>query len=153
MSNRSIMSLSTRRPMTALTAGACALALGAGLVPAAAPGAVAEQRATVLHADLKPSGDPDGMGDARFVLNKQRRRVCATVTWSNIGTPNAAHIHRRSDGGIVVDLTGSVTGGPKCEKGVSRRLIKKIVNRPGKYYFNVHNAAYPAGAIQGKLHR
>jgi hypothetical protein len=149
----SITSLSTRRPVTALTAGACALALGAGLAPTAAQAAVAEQAATVLLANLRPSGDPDGRGDARIVLRKARKKVCATVTWSNIATPTAAHIHRKTDGGIVVDLSGSVTGGARCETGVSRRLINRIAEHPRRYYFNVHNAPYPAGAIQGTLHR
>jgi len=79
--------------------------------------------------------------------------VCATVTFSKIGKPNVAHIHRKSDGGVVVDLTGSVTGGAKCKTGVPKSLIKKILDHPGRYYFNVHNNTFPAGAIQGTLHR
>jgi len=53
----------------------------------------------------------------------------------------------------VVDLTGSVTGGANCATGVSRPLIRRILEHPRRYYFNVHNDAYPAGAIQGTLHR
>ena len=33
----------------------------------------------------------------------------------------------------------------------SRRLIRRIAERPGRYYVNVHNRAYPAGAVQGTL--
>lgn len=79
--------------------------------------------------------------------------MCADVTYRRIGTPNAAHIHRKSDGGIVVALTGSVTGGAHCARGVSRPLIRRILEHPRRYYFNVHNNAYRAGAIQGTLHR
>jgi hypothetical protein len=85
-------------------------------------------------------------------LNRAKRTVCATATWTNIDTPDAAHIHRRSDGGVVVDLSGSVTGGTKCAT-VPRRTIKQILRKPGRYYFNIHNAAYPAGAIEGRLRR
>ena len=141
-------------------AGAAALSmcLVAGLstatLAAPADGASAEQEAAArLEARLTPSGDPDGSGEATFRLNKAKRRVCATVEWRNIATPDAAHIHRRSDGGVVVDLTGSVTGGPTCARKVPRKLIGRILARPGRYYFNVHNADYPAGAISGRLRR
>ena len=100
---------------------------------------------------IRQSGTPNGSGEAHFTLNKTRGRVCASVEWKNVGKPNAAHIHRGSDGGIVVNLTGSVTGGSHCATGVSKKLIGRILDHPGRYYFNVHNAAYPAGAIQGTL--
>lgn len=133
-----------------LMGSASAAAVGATVETASAQEQVA---ATRLEAHLRPSGDPNGFGEAKFRLSKAQRKVCANVEWHRIGTPNAAHIHRRSDGGIVVDLTGSVTGGPHCATKVPRKLIGKIVAHPGRYYFNVHNARYPAGAIQGKLRR
>lgn len=135
------------------------VALGATLALTAAGAAVptqadqAQRPAAKLEAQLRPSGDPDGSGEAHFTLNKARGRVCATVEWSQIEQPDSAHIHRGSDGGIVVDLGGSVTGGSKCRSGVSKRLIGKILRHPGRYYFNVHNPTYPAGAIQGTLRR
>lgn len=142
---------------------ACAVALSACLVTAtsaatvgvAADSASAQQHVAAkrLEATLRPSGDPNGSGEATFRLSKGQRKVCANVEWQAIGTPDAAHIHRRSDGGVVVDLTGSVTGGSHCATKVPRKVIGKILKRPGKYYFNVHNATYPAGAIQGTLHR
>ena len=54
---------------------------------------------------------------------------------------------------VKIDLTGSVTGGKNCTTGVRKRLIRRILEHPRRYYFNVHNATYPAGAIQGTLHR
>ena len=66
---------------------------------------------------------------------------------------DAAHIHRMSDCGIVVDLTGSVTGGTKCATGVPKATITAILRHPGRYYFNLHNPRYPAGAIRGTLKR
>jgi hypothetical protein len=107
-------------------------------------------RATVLHATLAPSGDADGSGMAMVTLRPVVRRVCATISWSDIDKPTAAHIHRRSDGQVVVDLTGAVTGGAKCST-VSRRLVRRIAEQPGRYYVNVHNRTYPAGAVQGSL--
>ena len=104
-----------------------------------------------LEAQLGPGGDPDGSGEAHFRLIKAQTKVCANVEWSNIATPDAAHIHRKSDGMVVVDLTGSVTGGKHCAHA-SKALITRILDHPRRYYFNVHNATYPAGAIQGTLH-
>ena len=37
--------------------------------------------------------------------------------------------------------------------GVPARTIGRILRHPGRYYFNVHNPAHPAGAIQGGLRR
>jgi len=127
-------------------------ALTAGVAPGAAGTQVAPTR---LETSLQGSsaGDPDGQGKAVFRLFKGKRRVCATVSWSKIASPTAAHIHRRSDGGIVVDLTGSVTGGPRCARKVPRPVIRRIVEHPKRYYFNVHNDSYPSGAIEGTLRR
>lgn len=151
--------MSLERPPVPRRAGAALLSvvLSAGLTSAVAaspPAAGSEQAGyQVLHARLKPSGDPDGAGTARFRLYPAGGKVCARVTWTRIGSPAAAHIHRASDGVVKVDLTGSVTGGKNCATGVPKRLVRRILDRPGRYYFNVHNAAYPAGAIQGTLRR
>lgn len=136
----------------ALAGGLCA----AVLAPSPAAGsAAASDRASyqVLHATLRPGGDPDGTGTARFRLYPMRGKVCARVTWDRIDTPTAAHIHRRSDGMVKVDLTGSVTGGDNCATGVATRLVRRIADHPRRFYFNVHNETYPAGAIQGTLRR
>ena len=105
-----------------------------------------------LEARLRPSGDRNGSGEVHLSLSRARHRVCAQVEWHRIATPDAAHIHRASDGQIAVDLTGSVTGGARCAYGVSGRLIGRLLAHPRSYYFNVHNAAHPSGAIQGTLH-
>lgn len=151
--------MSLERPQVLRRAGAVLLSavLSAGLtsaVVATSPAAGSEQAGyQVLHARLKPSGDPNGAGTARFRLYPARGKVCARVTWTRIGDPTAAHIHRRSDGVVKVDLTGSVTGGKNCATGVAKRLVRRINDHPRRYYFNVHTAAYPAGAIQGVLRR
>ncbi len=138
-------------------AGALSAVLVGGLsttVAATTPAAGSEQAGyQVLTARLRPSGDPDGTGSARFRLYPAAGKVCARVTWDRIGAPNAAHIHRASDGTVKVDLTGSVTDGKNCTTGVPKRLIRRILDSPRRFYFNVHNADYPAGAIQGALRR
>lgn len=150
----SITSTPAARHTTALFLSACLAGTVTGAtMTMTAPAAGSEQQSVkFLEATLRPSGDPDGSGHADFKLYPARGRICATVEWAKIQTPDSAHIHRRSDGNVVVDLSGSVTGGPRCATGVSRRLIGRILDHPRRYYFNVHNATYPAGAIQGRLH-
>lgn len=146
------MSIRTSRTIVAL--GAFALA-AAGMLAGTPTQAAPAHRATVqrLEATLRPSGDPDGSGEAHLTLAKARGRVCANITWQDVATPDSAHIHRASDGSIVVDLGGSVTGGSHCATGVPSRTIAKLLRHPGRFYVNVHNATYPAGAIQGTLRR
>ncbi|HEX2240056.1 MAG TPA: CHRD domain-containing protein, partial [Actinomycetota bacterium] len=96
---------------------------------------------------------------ARIRLRRAERRVCWRLTWENISTPQAAHIHKGKkdeNGDVVVNLfltpqEGSEASG--CEEGVSRRLIRRIKNRPRNFYVNVHTEDFPAGAIRGQLHR
>lgn len=123
-------------------------------VAATSPAVGSEQAGyQVLTARLRPSGDPNGAGSARLRLYPAVGKVCAAITWERIGSPTAAHIHRASDGAVKVDLTGSVTGGANCTTGVPKALVRRILDHPRRFYVNVHNAAYPAGAIQGTLHR
>lgn len=149
-----------RRPLlTPLLAAACLLALAVGGLgsttaqAAGGPDQVQQRAAQRLEARLRPSGDPDGSGQAHLRFAKNRGRVCATIEWQGIDQPDSAHIHRVSDGGVVVDLSGAVTGGARCTTAVSHRLIAQILRHPRRYYVNVHNPTYPAGAIQGTLRR
>lgn len=146
-----------RRRAGAAAAGS-ALLLGSVLTGGLAAGsasALEAQAGVRLEAQLAgtDTGDADGTGEAVIRLYKKLRKVCARVEWANIDAPTAAHIHRRSDGGVVVDLSGSVTGGANCATKVPRPVIRRISEHPKRYYFNVHNEPYPAGAIQGRLHR
>lgn len=144
----------THSPARRLCAAVLALPLAYGALLAMPARAAAPVPApTALTATLAPSGDPDGSGHAMLTLNVAKRKVCATIHWSGIDDPTFAHIHKRSDGSVVVDLTGAVTGGARCTRGVARSTVKRIAERPGRYYVNVHNAPYPAGAIQGRLRR
>ena len=149
--------MSTRSSTTrgALTAGTLTALLWAGSLVALAPAgaAVSPVPAETLRATLASSGDPNGSGSATIRLAPARKRVCATLTWRRIKTPVAAHIHRVSDGSIAVDLTAAVPDGTGCARGVPRSTIRAILNRPRRYYVNAHNATYPAGAVQGTLHR
>jgi hypothetical protein len=112
--------------------------------------------ATLTGAKEVPGpGDPNGRGHVLITFKRVAGKVCANATWSRIGTPLAAHIHKggpRVAGDVVVDLTSAVTGGAHCVSA-PRRLIKRIAAHMKRYYFNIHTGAFPAGAIRGQLHR
>lgn len=54
-------------------------------------------------------------------------------------------------GDVVIDLTGSVTGGRNCARA-RKALILRIAMHPCRFYFNVHTKPCEAGAIRGELH-
>jgi CHRD domain-containing protein len=112
--------------------------------------------ATLTGAKEVPGpGDPNGRGHVVITFKRAVGKVCANVTWSRIGTPLAAHIHKggpRVSGDVVVDMTSTVTGGAHCVSA-PRPTIKRIVAHMKRYYFNIHTRAFQAGAIRGQLHR
>jgi hypothetical protein len=129
-------------------------ALAAALVLAAPAGAAVKRLETNLRGSA--STDADGRGTAKLRLNRERERVCFTITVRNIDDVIAAHIHRHSDGNIVVDLITAPAGGNRftgCTEDVSKAVIRRILRKPRRYYVNVHTMAFQGGAIQGTLRR
>jgi len=105
-------------------------------------------------AEVPGPGDPDGTGTASITVNPGQGEICFTLRVSNIVPATAAPIHFGTStfaGPVVVGLTPP-TGGISADcVSVSRELAKTIIQEPSSYYVNVHNAAYPAGAIRGQL--
>ena len=102
-------------------------------------------------------GDPNGFGSfTGEVVNGNQ--LCYGMTVSGIDTPTAAHIHRApktAPGPVVVPLPAIPTSGdPGTASGcvmADPALLTEIVNHPRRFYVNVHNQPYPAGAIRGQL--
>lgn len=107
---------------------------------------------TLTGAAERPGpGDPDGTGTATFSLNLGQNQICWEITWANIDTPTAAHIHEApstSPGPVRVPLSPIASG---CSESVSRDRIRDILQNPENYYVNVHNATYTGGAIRAQL--
>jgi hypothetical protein len=139
-----------------------AVLLGA-LVLAIPAMAEATSTPTVLRAHLTGEkevpgpGDPDGFGHAKLTVYEAK--LCYVLRVENIAPANAAHIHvgfRDEAGPVVVTLKAPTDGsssGCLQPPEVSRALNLELKEHPRRYYVNVHNEPYPAGAIRGQLHR
>jgi hypothetical protein len=123
------------------------LALGAG-----------QSMSPLVSAKLKgsnetPKGDPDGTGLVILHLSTTKGTACWEFKGvSKIGKPTASHIHKGRKGvaGPVVIPLGTTYKAKGCQKA-SKPLIEAIETNPNRYYVNVHNKRYPAGAIRGQL--
>jgi hypothetical protein len=128
----------------------------AALSMSAATASAKTLRATMNGSSEVPKGDPDGTGTAKLTTNSAKGTVCYDIKLSKVGSVAAGHIHKGAKGkagDVVVPLFDKATKHPKgCAKGVKKSLIRDIERHPGRYYVNVHNAAYPAGAVRGQLH-
>jgi hypothetical protein len=95
-------------------------------------------------------GDPDGSGVAVLNIETSTNSISWNITVQNIELPlTGAHIHVGAPGvpgGVVVDLSASLVGGPIMDPDVAN-----VVANPTGYYVNLHNSAFPGGAIRGQI--
>ena len=140
-----------------------------------------DHRRLVAHltgeAEVPGPGDPDGSGSARVEIKPQQGEVCFQLRWEDIDAPTAAHIHFGPPdvaGPVVVTLfmtsaspdqpptlPETITSVGGCTEEVTvpegapfdsaTALLRNIKRHPRQYYVNVHNVAFPAGAIRGQL--
>jgi len=99
-------------------------------------------------------GDSDGSGTATFTLNQGQGEVCFELTAQNIQPAAAAHIHRApvgSPGPVVIPLIPPTEGVSSGCVAADPALIMEIRQFPERFYVNVHNSVFPAGAIRGQL--
>lgn len=108
-------------------------------------------------------GDPNGRGEAYvFGIDGDATTLCYVLTVSKIAPATAAHIHEGAAGtnGPVVATLGAPADGNAADcltegepgKFAEGQTVAEILANPQDYYVNVHNAAYPGGAIRGQLH-
>ena len=100
-----------------------------------------------------PKGDPDGSGIVVVHLSTAKGTACWEFKGiKGIAKASAAHIHKGGAGvsGPVVIPFGTTYRAKGCAKS-TKALIGAIEEDPNRYYVNIHNAKYPAGAIRGQL--
>ena len=95
-------------------------------------------------------GDPDGIGVAFLAIDPDTLAIDWNITVDNIDLPpTAAHIHVGAAGVAgppVVDFSGQLTGDDLTDADLAA-----VLANPANYYVNVHNQAFPDGAIRGQL--
>jgi CHRD domain len=166
----------TRIIVTLIAAAFAAVALATGALAGSAkkppkpskPQKVAKLESRALFAVLtgrnevdangrRGAGDPDGRGSFTAIVDGNQ--LCFGVTVTNLDAPVAAHIHagrRNQSNPPLVPLTQPATGDPGAASGcvtVDPTVAQAILKNPHKYYFNVHTAAFPGGAVRGQLSR
>ena len=115
----------------------------------------AKLSATLSGASEVPPADADGSGSFTAALNPGHDRLCYEIKVDKIDAATAAHIHEGAagvNGGPVVTLEAPAANGlAKACATVAKDVAMKIMQNPAGYYVNVHNAAYPGGAVRGQL--
>lgn len=109
------------------------------------------------ESEVPGPGDPDAVGFAFLVGTERADELCSLLGVFGLDPPaTAAHVHPGSadeSGPPVIDLP--VPAGPpfavRCDDGLDPGLVADALAGDGSHYVNVHNAAFPAGAIRGQL--
>lgn len=143
----------TIHTMLPLAAASALLVMGASVSAAEEGGRPITVQMTGA-AERPGPGDENGAGTATFRINPGQKRVCYTLTVTDIATATAAHIHKAPPteaGPIVVPLEAPADGSSEACADVTRELAMDLIKSPSDYYVNVHNAAFPAGAVRGQL--
>ena len=138
--------------------GNLALAVALGLVASLALACIVAAAETTLTAQLAGSAetDEDGTGTATLVLDPDTGTACWEMTAEGIDPVTISHIHEGAegvDGGVVVDLDldGFEGTSEGCNEAAEADALQAIIDDPAGYYVNLHNEAFPGGAIRGQL--
>ncbi len=94
-------------------------------------------------------GDADGMGVALIMIDTSTNAITWAINAMDIDLPlTGAHIHQGAagaNGSILVDFNATFMG------TTTDTDAGAIAANPSGFYVNLHNAAFPGGAIRGQL--
>jgi hypothetical protein len=113
--------------------------------------------ANLIGANETPNpADPDGVGFVVVTFDQGAGTITFTAYAQGIAAPTMSHIHRGAAGvtGPVIipfnlPFVSGVSSGTLT--GIAGSFLAEIVANPPGYYFNIHNADFPGGAIRGQL--
>lgn len=135
--------------------GVITLTMTLTLVPAGPAAADVPQRQVTLTGarEAPDPGDPDGRG--QFTWSLDNGRLCYVLSVKRIKAPTAAHVHRGKvgvAGPVRVTLDVPEPASAACAD-LSPGVAAALRDHPRRFYVNVHNPKYPAGAIRAQLRR
>ena len=96
------------------------------------------------------AGDPDGSGSFAVEIDADAGDFCYTLKASNIDAATMAHVHEGAAGKNGAPVITLEMAEDLCI-AVEPAKLAPILANPENFYVNVHNAAYPGGAIRGQL--
>jgi len=103
-----------------------------------------------------------GSGTATVSYNTNTKMITYQITWllnNAQSTTTDMHFHGAENGSatisspVVIPITGFATGNTGSLTGTTRVLTDAEANQllAGKWYINVHSAAFPSGEIRGNI--
>ena len=142
--------------MTPTLAFALSFTASAALIAGTAIAAEGSKLQTNLTGatEVPGPGDADGAGTASITVNSGKNQVCFALSVTGIDPATAAHVHVGAvgvAGPVAVGLSPPTNGTSSGCVTVAGSLAQAILKDPAAYYVNVHNAAFPAGAVRGQL--
>jgi CHRD domain-containing protein len=136
-----------------------ALGLSLGfLLAASATAQTSTYTAFLTGATETPNpADPDGVGFVVLTIDQGAGTITFTAFGEGINFPaTGSHIHRGAagvTGPVIIPFNLPFANGISqgIVQGVNAGLLAEVVANPPGYYFNIHNADFPGGAIRGQL--
>lgn len=123
------------------------------------PAAAQESYIADLYGEFEVPGpgDSNGAGLATFDWNFETNELCYALAVDDIARATAAHVHRgaTSEAGppvATLETPGFDGGADGCLE-ISEELRVELRENPAAFYVNIHNDAYPAGAVRGQIER
>ncbi|MCU1664297.1 MAG: hypothetical protein JWR58_4362 [Pseudonocardia sp.] len=102
----------------------------------------------------------DKNGSATALMRIQGDQVSYAFMWTGIGTPTMGHIHEGptgANGDVQIPFFGSKLPAGRNSvigtvKVTNKDLLANLKTHPEQFYFNLHTAAFPGGAVRGQVH-
>lgn len=135
------------------------LTLGLAAVAVACTHAQPDDQMVALSTQLRgtqevPPATTMGLGQMDAVLDRRSRQLRWKLNYSGLtGPATAAHLHGPAlpgaNAGVVLPLPSATRSPSEGEATLSEAQVNDLL--AGRWYVNVHTAAFPGGEIRGQL--
>lgn len=113
-----------------------------------------DYQGTMNGAQVVPGpGAANGSGTFKISIDNASNQVCFDLAWQGIDQPNAAHIHigNPNEAGQIMQDLNFPANGPKGCLQTDPTTIGHMTGGPKAHYVDLHNGAFPEGAVRGQL--